>query len=337
VLRVKRDVLRRSSIGALVTSRSKAQTLAGSNLLYGVDGTFAFFNNLSFTTYWATTRSEGVSKDDVSYRAQMEYAGDRYGVQLERLTIDKNFNPEVGFLRRTDARKNYAQVRFSPRPKASRVVRKLTSVGQLTYIEDSAGQVTTRLVDGELGIDFQSSDRFSVGLNDDYELILRPFAVVPGARIAAGGYRFATVRAAYFLGQQRRLSGNVLVERGAFYDGHRTALTYNRARLNLSSQLSLEPSLALNWIDLPAGSFSTKLLGSRITYTMTPRLFASALVQYNSSTRLVSANARLRWEYRPGSELFVVFNQERDREPALGVPNLQNRALVVKVNRFFRF
>ncbi len=337
VVRVKRDILRRSSIGALVTSRSRSQTLTGSNQLYGVDGTFAFFNNLSFTSYWATSRSEGVSRDDVSYRAQMDYVGDRYGLQLERLTIDKHFNPEVGFLRRTDSRKNYAQVRFSPRPKASRVIRKLTSVGQLTYIEDSAGRVTTRLIDGEAGVDFQSSDRFSVGVNDDYELITRPFSVVPGARIAAGGYHFATGRVAYYLGQQRRLSGNVQVERGDFYGGERTALTYNRARVNVSSQLSLEPSLALNWIDLPAGSFTTTLVGSRVTYTMTPRLFASALVQYNSSTRLVSTNARLRWEYRPGSEIFVVFNEERDNETVTGVPSLQNRALIVKVNRFFRF
>ena len=267
----------------------------------------------------------------------MDYVGDRYGLQLERLTIDKHFNPEVGFLRRTDSRKNYAQVRFSPRPKASRVIRKLTSVGQLTYIEDSAGRVTTRLIDGEAGIDFQSSDRFSVGVNDDYELITRPFSVVPGARIAAGGYHFATGRVAYYLGQQRRLSGNVQVERGDFYGGERTALTYNRARVNVSSQLSLEPSLALNWIDLPAGSFTTTLVGSRVTYTMTPRLFASALVQYNSSTRLVSTNARLRWEYRPGSEIFVVFNEERDNETVTGGPSLQNRALIVKVNRFFRF
>ena len=54
-------------------------------------------------------------------------------------------------------------------------------------------------------------------------------------------------------------------------------------------------------------------------------------------TRLVSTNARLRWEYRPGSEIFVVFNEERDNETVTGVPSLQNRALIVKVNRFFRF
>ena len=88
---------------------------------------------------------------------------------------------------------------------------------------------------------------------------------------------------------------------------------------------------ASNWAELH------KRLGSRITFTATPLLFASALVQYNSSTRSVSTNARLRWEYRPGSELFVVYNEERDSERAVLAPGLLNRSFVVKVNRFFRF
>ena len=82
---------------------------------------------------------------------------------------------------------------------------------------------------------------------------------------------------------------------------------------------------------------TAKLFGARATYTVTPLLFVSSLVQYNSSTHTVSANARMRWEYRPGSELFVVYNEERDSEAALAIPGLLNRAFIVKVNRFLRF
>jgi hypothetical protein len=69
---------------------------------------------------------------------------------------------------------------------------------------------------------------------------------------------------------------------------------------------------------------------------MTPLMFASALVQYNSTTRRTGANVRLRWEYRAGSELFIVYNEERDALP-LRPQQLQNRAFIVKVNRLFRF
>ncbi len=337
VVRVKRDILRKSSIGVLATARSKAQTLPGSNQVYGVDGTFGFFSNLTFATYLARTTSDGIDSDDMSYRAQMEYGGDRYGLQLERLSIDKNFNPEVGFLRRADLRKNYAQARFSPRIRRYKRVRKLSSIGQFTDIEDSAGNRSTRIADGEFAVEFQNSDRVQMGVNRDYELLVRPFTVVPGARVPVGGYEFTTARAGYTMGQQRKVSGTLLVEKGSFYNGDRTAVTISRSRLNVSPQLSVEPSIALNWLSLPAGDFTQKLVGSRVTYTMTPLLFASALVQFNSSTHTVSANARMRWEWRPGSELFIVYNEERDSEAAAGAPGLFNRAVIVKVNRFLRF
>jgi hypothetical protein len=175
-----------------------------------------------------------------------------------------------------------------------------------------------------------------VGVQDDYELITKAFSVVPGATIGTGGYEFAVGRVGYNLGQQRKVSGNVLLERGQFYNGTRTGLSLSRARINLSARLSAEPSVTLNWIELPQGSFTSRLVGSRVTYTMTPLLFASALVQYNSGTHSVSTNARLRWEYRPGSELFIVYNEERDSS-GVAAPGLFSRALVVKVNRFFRF
>jgi hypothetical protein len=336
VVRVKRDILRRSSIGAIATSRSTAQNLSGSNEAYGVDGSFAFYENLFFNTYWARTRSDGVTNDDSSFRAQMEYAGDRYGLQLERLNVGDNFNPEVGFVRRDNMRRNYAQLRFSPRPRSIPSVRKFLGIGTLTYIENGAGQLETRTIDSEFAIEFQNSDRFSVGLLDSYEFLQRPFLIAPGVVIPTGGYGFTTGRIVHNFGQQRPVSGNLSLEHGTFYDGHITTFSFTRTRVNPAARFSMEPTISLNWVDLPYGSFTTKLIGSRVTYTMTPMMFTSALIQYNSSTNRVSANVRLRWEYRPGSELFVVYNEERDTfTPRF--PDLQNRALIVKINRLFRF
>jgi hypothetical protein len=89
-------------------------------------------------------------------------------------------------------------------------------------------------------------------------------------------------------------------------------------------------------VELAEGDFTTHLLNTRVTYAMSSRSFVSALVQYNSSSNSVSTNARLRWEYQPGSELFVVYNEQRD---TLGerFPDVANRAFIVKVNRLFRF
>jgi len=337
VLRLRRDVLRRSSIGLLATTRSVTQSGTGSNDAYGIDGTFAFFANLGFNAYWAKTRTTGLDGSDTSYRTQMEYAGDRYGVQLDRLVVGDNFNPEVGFVRRDNVRESVGQLRFSPRPASIRSVRKFSGIGTFTHIEDQRrGQLQTQTADGEFAIELQNSDRLSVGLTNNFERLTQPFAIPPAARIPVGEYRFTVARAAYLFGQQRPLSGNLAVERGGFYNGERTSMAFTRTRVNLTPRFSLEPSISINWIDLPSGPFTTTLAGSRITYTMTPLMFASALVQYNSSTRRASTNVRLRWEYRPGSELFVVYNDERDTL-LQRFPALQNRAFIVKATRLFRF
>jgi hypothetical protein len=106
--------------------------------------------------------------------------------------------------------------------------------------------------------------------------------------------------------------------------------------MSLTNQFSIEPTYTVNRIELVQGSFTTHLGGGRISYTMTPRMFTSALLQYNSGSNSVSVNARLRWEYRSGSELFVVYNEQRDTRVA-SFPGLTNRALIFKMNRLLRF
>ena len=87
--------------------------------------------------------------------------------------------------------------------------------------------------------------------------------------------------------------------------------------------------------------YTVPLATSRVTYTFTPRMFFGALIQYSPVGESISANLRLRWEYQPGSELFVVYNDQRDvADFSFGGrrwPVLQNRAFVIKFNRLFRF
>ena len=120
VLRAKRDVLRRSSVGAMFTGRSRHQLGDGSNAAYGVDGAFGFYDDLTVNTHWARTSTSGLTGNDTSYRGHLDYAGDRYGVQLEHLLIGPDFRPEVGFVRRRDMRRSFAELRFSPRPASIR-------------------------------------------------------------------------------------------------------------------------------------------------------------------------------------------------------------------------
>jgi hypothetical protein len=80
---------------------------------------------------------------------------------------------------------------------------------------------------------------------------------------------------------------------------------------------------------------------ARADYGFTPLMFLSALAQYSSADRAVSTNVRYRWEYAPGSELFLVYTDERGTDDPMAPPTLvrglRNRAFVVKVNRLLRY
>jgi hypothetical protein len=336
VVRVKRDLLRRSSVGLMVTGRNEALGGTGDNVAYGVDGTFAFFANLAINTYWARSETKGLPGEDTSYRTHVDYAGDRYGVQIERLVIGDHFNPGVGYVRRANMRRTFGQLRFSPRPRASTVVRKYSWTGAIALIEDGSSRLESRERSADFGIEFQNADRFSLEYSGSYEFLPAPFRIASGVTLPIGRYDFDNLRLGFNRAQLHRISGNVLAEYGTFYNGRKTTLGVSSGRVNLGTRFSVEPTYSINRVDLVQGSFTTHLAGSRATWTATPLMFTSALVQYNSGSHAVSANVRLRWEYRPGSELFVVYNEERDTL-ARRFPDLANRALIVKVNRLMRF
>ena len=295
----------------------------------------SFYDNVRVNTYWAKTRTRGF-EDDVSYRTQFDYAADRYGLQVERLVVGTDFNPEMGFLRRDDFERSFGSVRFSPRPRSITAIRKVSYSAQFDYITDRAGVLETREAQGRLGIEFETSDNVDVTYTRSYELLTEPFPIAPDVTIPIGGYSFQDVRASFRFGPQRRVSGGLSARHGGFLSGDRTSVGFTGGRVEVTPQLSVEPGVSVNWIDLPEGRFTTRLVTVRTTYTVTPLMFVSALVQVNSSTDSLGANIRLRWEYQPGSELFVVYNEQRNPLDQ-GFPALANRAFIVKINRLFTF
>ena len=108
VIRVKRDILARSNIGVIGTYRDHNLDGTCGNGLFGMDGNFTFYDNLNVNAYYAKTNTPGFDQGDTSYRAAAKYDADLYGFDAEHLLVDADFNPETGFMRRTDFRKTRA-------------------------------------------------------------------------------------------------------------------------------------------------------------------------------------------------------------------------------------
>ena len=348
VVRLKRDVLRRSSIGVMATNRSESSLGSGSNQAYGVDGAFGLSQAINVGVYWARTATTDLDGDDQSYEGRFDYNADRYGARAEHLSVGAHFNPEIGFTRRTDFNRSFGELRFSPRPRSLRSVRKFTWTGSGEYIENGSGSVDARVWKGRFVTEFESSDEFSIDATRNFERLAVPFTPAGSpVAIAPGGYTFSDVNASYTFGAQRRVSGTIAVRAGQYYDGTIRSLTLGPGgpwpgRVSMNKHLSIEPTFSISRIELSDAAFTTRLARARVDYGFTPLMFASGLLQYSSADRAFSTNLRFRWEYAPGSELFLVYTDERDTTddgvtPPPAVRGLKNRAFVVKLNRLLRF
>jgi len=339
VLRIKRDILSRSRVGLIVPSRSKSTISNGSNQLYGIDGQFNFLTDFEVSGFAAKTDTFGLQGDDLSYMGNFEYNGDRYGFRSGYLTVENNFNPEIGFKRRNNFRQYEGGARFSPRIASSESIRRFVlETNTESYWSATTDNLETRRHELSFTTEFEEGDSIDIAAIDQFEMITRPFNIAPNVTLLPGEYNFTSYELAYGIGTQRRFSGQVSLRFGEFWSGTNTAIGLSSGRLELSPQLSIEPSYSFNKVELPEGDFSTELGRFRVTYTITPRMYFSGLIQYDSLASSFSSNLRFRWEWAPGSELFVVYSDDRNTNP-FGNPDsfeLRNRGLTLKFNRLFQ-
>ncbi len=336
VLRVNRDILTRSRVGMIATRRAPRASGDDEGYSYGVDSSIHPLEQLSINTYWAgTSGTTGSANDRSSYRANVTWNADQTGFQAEHLFLGDQFNPEIGFLRRRAFRRSYGQARYSPRPARWTTVRKLYYEASYDYFEDRHGRPESREAQAAYRLELSNGDQWATEYSKAFEHLEAPFQVTPGVVVPAGDYHFQQAKLLFTSSPQRPISGTLTLTYGGFYGGTLRELTW-RGRVEFGPRFYAEPTVSINLFATPFGDGDANIISSRLTYTLTPRMFASALVQYQSASAAVSTNARFRWEYQPGSELFVVYSDGRNTTGP-GFPELDNRSLVVKVTKLFRF
>ena len=336
-VRVQREFLRRSRIGLIGTRRAPASGGASAhNYVYGADAILQFYQNVQFVNYVAKSDTPERRGGDVSYRTRFAWNPDRWTVDIEQVYAGENFNPDVGYVQRPGGyRRTHARFAFEPRPRHLPGVRKVSYTADIDYFTDPNNQhVQSRDQMAFARVEFTSGDSMQIEGLRTFEAIDTPFLVAKNVRVPVGGYLFRQLRGSYTFGPQRRVSGTATVRYGGFYEGTLHEMSW-RSRIEFSPRLYLEPTISRNRVDLPWARGNENLVSSRLTYTLSPRMFVSGLVQYQSRTDSVSTNARFRWEYSPGSELFVVYSDGRTTL-GRGIPDLQNRSFVVKITRFLQ-
>ena len=330
VIRVSRDVMSTSDIGGIFVNKHVND--GHNNGTYGVDANLNFFQHLDITSYLLKTDTSGISGKDKAADLNVEWNDRFLNLKAEHLSIQDNFNPEVGFVPRVGIRKSSGQVTVRPRPgEAIPWIREFRPSASVHYITDQENTLVTRKVDQNFSISFEDSSNVWGTRRARFERLDEPFEIRPGQFIPVGDYDFVEYSGSFFTNPSRMFSGGARVKTGGFFDGDMDSY-----QLKLAFRPSYHFYTEVDWtrenVDLPSGDFRTTLATTRLNYSFTPNMFLDALIQYNSTVKEIACNIRFNFIYKPLSDLFVVYNERRST-----TGEVRERALIVKITFIFDF
>ncbi|MCP4660155.1 MAG: carbohydrate binding family 9 domain-containing protein, partial [bacterium] len=215
VARFKHEILKRSYLGAIVTSRTGEEATQDTT----VGGDFLFLFGTSFKIQGAAARSDrpGVDGGNTLATAGVSQTTDLYDWTVRYDDIGENFDPGIGFVRRPDQRSLLMNAHYKPRPDI-KGVRQLTFGTMARRIENHDGVLASRTVrPGFLAV-FQTEDSFLAFYYDTFERIDHPFRV-GGVTIPAGEYDNRTGFMEFSMNPARRFSLNASLSGGSFFGG----------------------------------------------------------------------------------------------------------------------
>ena len=341
VARVRHDVLKRGYVGAMGTFSDRAVRPGAAS--GGVDFEFPFLlrgrENLIFQGNAAYSRDSVGGASGANYRFLVDYPNDHADIVMRIDRIEAGYNPALGFVAQRGIDRFAGQVNLTPRPKGPSIVRRWEfKLLEYNIVRAIGGDLDNASFEVRpLGVQFQSGDKLEFNLQRDFDGPAADFDVTSNVVIPAGNYWWDRVELQYSGSNVRRWTLGSSVSTGEFYDGRRTDLS-------VSSRLRLQPhvELVLDWshndVRLPGGEFTVNTLRFRGDYAASPRLTATAFLQFDDQSDRAAVNARVRWTTSPGSDLYVVWNSTWPTGLDRGIPwdRPLRGGLVAKYVRFFR-
>lgn len=308
VLRLRRNFLRRSTAGVLFTDFSQGADGTG-NRLVAVDVDLNPWRYLGFNAYLAKSASEGVNTGEWSTGGILHWNTDAFGARVVFVDHQENFRPGLGFLPRGSLRQYQPGARYVFRPRGGLLRTVLIrGVTDRTYDRDWVAQSLNSWMHTIVTLD--SGDELQVQYNHRFEHVDRTFRIHTVA-MPAGDFTFGNQFVRMASSAHRRLSVSARYEWGGFYSGRRESWNL-QGTLKAGAHLAFLPRYERNRVQLPQGAFVTNLAGVRVNVAPTNRLTFNAFLQYNDAIERLTTNVRVDVIYRPGSNLFFVYNERRD-------------------------
>ena len=333
VVRVKKPLTPGSFIGFMATDKESGNPLDPYNRSGGVDAKFVFFRNLNLRGYYARTWTTGLHGDNTALGGRLTYANNWFNIYAGHGVTQKNFNSEMGFVTRIDDQPTIFQFNFTPRPHVLDI-RELDIGGFVNHDPNTAGKLIYKEWSPLIRVLFNSSAEIDSSPYDvTYQFLGQPLNLYKNISIPTGGYRFTAHSLAYTSAGNHRVTFTGSELWGEYYTGHLNSATVT-AQYRPNAHMAVAVNDTLNSFRLPQGNFDIDLSGVDLSYAFNRFVNASTFVQADTAqNQAVSANFRVRYTFRPDSDLYVIYNVgNRFQSLAAGNPmEVRAQKVAVKV------
>ena len=277
VFRYKHDMGKQSYIGGIFTNVINANH---SNQVLGIDVNYQSANflkdkNIAIRAELSTSfENFKQTKNALTYRLSVDYPNDLIDNFMAIGSMQRNFNPELGYIYRSNYKSYSWYFRIMPRWFTSYGVKRLSLKpwGFTLYRTNTTGELESfRNESRPLGAVFKSGERFEVNFIQNYDRIDSSFNLTDEISIPVGKYWMFNYELQFETYQARKIWTFLLYNWGGFYTGSIKTFEVG-VGLNVNKHLNITGKYSGNWVDLPQGNVFTNEITSNLNYAFTTKL-----------------------------------------------------------------
>jgi hypothetical protein len=334
--RIKRNIWAESSVG-IVATLGDPLGRAGS-WLAGPDVTFQTSHfrgdkNLRAGAWALAMDRQGARGDRSATGFRVDYPNDLWNLALSSMRVGDGFDPSLGFVPRRSMYNHRLQIQNTP--KRNGWLRSMEHESQTQVITDLSGNWESYR-QGLIPFNwrFASGDRFEINIVPTGERLRGPFAVADNVVIPTGAYHWRRYRVELGSAAKRNVSGQLTWWFGGFYTGTLNQVIWT-GTWHPSALVAVEVTGERDVGDLREGRFVQAVSGARVRFNVSPDMQISSYWQYDTQSKSIGTNSKLRWTFRALGDLFVIYNH--NVRQLVDRWQLDSNQLLVKLQYAFRY
>ncbi len=349
VARYSQNYGKQNRIGGLVTASLKDHINSDSssyNYTGSIDGLIRLNDPLSLNFMLTKSETKGLGGDGYAGTTRLNYNSNNIFSTFIFNYVNKEYNPEVGFI----GRSNYFNINsafiYILRPKwLPKFIRSYEpAVFFMTLFSADQRTVLERIWSiYPLFLTFQDGSSFSFLIAPNYQRLENKFSPL-GVAIDPGAYSFIQNTVNYSSDSSGKISWKVGFSWGGFYDGSLGSFTTGltiallpQTFFTLNYEYNKVKSLGVDNSDL-----SRTLITPELRLALNPRLQLQTFYQYQFDrietekiqNEFRNWNVRLSWEFKPLSYLYVIVNDSLNEFVNSAVNKKQLISKITYINQF---